>query len=218
MAAPAPPATIPVEIAVGPVLLVPNPPAFGDQPIHFGLQVEAAAIVDQALIRRYRSQIPAWAQGYAAGVREARVRPWWLALIPEVFIISPAFFHTGMYGGIWRPLGVGLPLVDTSAFRLGTEADPDLVGLFIHSSTLGVGSTSSTSTSYTVVIRPGVHLGVKGEFIIDAHWRISTGWSSDVFIPQALGRSPLEVTPLENSLWHLGGPFLMLHHRFEIPL
>lgn len=214
--APAPPASIPVEVAVGPVALVPNPPAFGDQPVHVGLQLEIAAVVDQELIRRYRSQIPAWARGYASTVKEARIRPWWLLLVPELFVISPGFLNTGMYGGVWRPVGVSFPLVDSGAFSVDAGADLDLVGLYIRSTTLGGGTSSSPSSTF--VIRPGVHLFAAAQVELSKQWRLSAGWSSDVFIPQALGRSPLQVLPLEDSIWHLGGPFVMVHHRFEIGL
>ena len=175
-----------------------------------------AAIIDQALIRRYRSQIPAWARGAASGLKEVRVRPWWLALVPELFVISPAFLNTGMYGGIWRPLGVNLPLVDTPGFSLKLGADVDVVGLFVHSTTLGGGT--KTAPSYTVVIRPGVHLGLAAEVPVTSSVRFSAGWSSDLFVPQPFGRGVFEIAPLEDSLWHLGGPFVLVHYRFGLPL
>ena len=210
------PREIPFEVAIGPAALIPNPPATFDQPVHIGVQLQMAAIVDQALIRQHRSQIPAWARSAASNLDEVRVRPWWLALVPELFVISPGFLNTGMYGGIWRPLGLNIPFVDTPGFVLKGGADLDLVGLFVHSSTLGGGT--KTSSSYTVVIRPGVHLGLSAEVPLSPSLRLSAGWSSDFFVPQALGQGPFAIAPLEDSLWHLGGPFFLVHYRFGIPL
>lgn len=214
--APKTPREIPFEVAIGPVALIPNSPATFDQPVHVGVQLQMAAIVDQALIRRHRSQIPAWARSAASNLDEVRVRPWWLALVPELFVISPGFLNTGIYGGIWRPLGLNIPFVDTPGFTLKGGADLDLVGLFVHSTTLGGGT--KTAPSYTVVIRPGVHLGLSAEVPLSPSVRLSAGWSSDFFVPQALGQGPFAITPLQDSLWHLGGPFFLVHYRFGIPL
>jgi hypothetical protein len=211
----APPAEIPVEVGWGPIALIPNPPATFDQVAYAGLQLQMAAVVDQALIRRHRSQIPAWARGTASRMNEIRVRPWWLALVPEVLVVSPAIWNTGLYGGIWRPFGLGLNLVDTERFDVHVEADVDFVALYMHSSTLGGGSVAAPSSTF--VLRPGVHLALSGELLVTNELRLSAGWSSDLFVPQALGRSIFEVGP-DNSLWHLGGPFLLIQHRFTIPL
>lgn len=209
------PKEIPVEVGWGPIALIPNPPATFDQVAYAGLQLQMAAVIDQALIRRHRAQIPAWARGTASTLSEVRIRPWWLALVPEVLVVSPAFMNTGAYGGIWRPLGAGVTVVDTERFDISAEADLDLVGLYLHSSTLGGGSVSAPSS--TLVLRPGVHLAVSGEVVVTKELRLSAGWSSDLFVPQALGRSIFEVGP-DNSLWHLGGPFVLIQHRFMLPL
>jgi len=42
---------------------------------------------------------------------------------------------------------------------------------------------------------------------------LSGGWSSDLFIPQPFGGAPWELEPLDDALWHLGGPFLKVHVR-----
>ncbi len=214
--APSGPVEIPIEIAAGPILLVPSPPAFFDQPAHFGLQIQAAAIVDRELIRQHKNQIPPWARGYAGNLNEVRVRPWWLALVPELLVLSPQIKDTGMYGAVWRPFGIGLTLVDTAAFRVKANAGLDAVALLIHSQTLGGGAPGAQS--FTLVLRPGLNLGVAGELPLSKELVASAGWSSDVFVPQALGRPPWEVTPLDDSIWHLGGPFLMLAYRFPIAL
>ena len=214
---PSGPVEIPVEVAVGPVLLLPSPPAFADQPVHVGLQLEIAAIIDRELIRRHRSQIPRWARQAAGNVDEVRIRPWWLALAPELLVISPQVFNTGMYGAVWRPYGLAVPLVDTPAFRVRAGADLAAVALLVHSNTLG-GAVPGSSQSFTLVLRPGLHLRLAGEVPLSKQLVVSGGWSSDIFVPQPLGRPPWEIFPLQNGLWHLGGPFLMVHYRFPLKL
>lgn len=202
------PIEIPVDIGVGPVLLWGNPPVGFDQLAHFALGIEAAAVVDQALIRRFERQIPPGIRQQARALGEVRVRPWWLALVPELIIVSPQLWNTGMYGAVWRPLGVGLTFLDKPV-RVSANAALDLAYVFIHSRTL---------PEPTHLVRPGVNLKLNAELPLSDTFLVSGGWSSDLFIPQPLGRSPLEVLPLDPALWHLGGPYLMLHYRFPLEL
>jgi hypothetical protein len=211
--APAGPVEVPVEVAVGPVALVPNPPALLDQPVHAGLMLDVAAVIDRDLIRKYRNRAPAWARGAAGSVNEVKLAPGPLAFIPETLIVSPAVFSTGMYGAIWRPFGLSMPLVDTPAFGLDAGAALSAVALFAHSSTLGV-PAGTTGQSFTFVLRPGVQLHVTAELPLSETLRLRAGWASDFFIPQPWGRPPWELFPLEDSLWHLGGPFLVVAYRF----
>lgn len=212
--APSGPVQIPIEIGAGPIALVPSPPGVFDQVAHFGLMIEVAAVVDQALIRQHKNQIPPWARAAAGNVTELKVRPWWLAIIPDTLVISPQFKDTGMYGAIWRPFGVGVPLVDQPGFKLTAGAALDAVALFVHSSVLGV--PAGGGQSYTLVLRPGINLRVSAEVPLGDSVRLSGGWSSDLFIPQPYGRLPWELAPLDVSLWHLGGPYLMLAWRFPL--
>jgi hypothetical protein len=200
-------------VGLGPVALVPSPPALFDQPAHLGLQIEVAAVINRELIRRHQSRLPPWARAAAGSVDEVKVAPSWLALVPEVLIISPAFLNTGMYGAIWRPFGLSIPLVDTPVFTLKTEAALDAVALVAHSSTLGIPAGQS-GQSLTFVLRPGLNLHLTGELPLGESVRLRGGWSSDLFVPQPWGRPPWELFPLEDSLWHLGGPFVMLAFRF----
>lgn len=210
--APSGPVEIPIEIAAGPVALIPSPPMFGDQPVFAGLQIQMAAVVDRELIRQHQREIPPWAKGVAGNLNEVRVRPWWLALVPELLVISPQVQNTGLYGAIWRPFGFGVTLVDNSVFRVKANAALDAVALVMHSTTLGGGTVDKQSL--TLVLRPGVNLAVAGELPLSKELLVSGGWSSDLFVPQALGRAPWQIGPLDDSLWHLGGPFLMVHYRF----
>lgn len=215
--APAGPVEVPVEVAVGPVALLPNPPGLFEQPVHAGLMLDVTAIIDRDLIRRHRNRAPAWARGAASSMNEVRIAPGPLAFIPETVIVSPAVFSTGLYGAIWRPLGLSIPLVNTPAFGLDAGAALSAVALFAHSSTLGVPAGTS-GQSFTFVLRPGIQLHVTAELPLSESLRLRGGWASDLFIPQPWGRPPWELFPLEDSLWHLGGPFLVLAYRFPYRL
>jgi hypothetical protein len=195
---------IPIDVGVGPVLLWGNPPLGLDQIAHFGLGFEAAAVIDPATLRRFEDQIPANLRKQARSLGQVRIRPWWLALVPELLVISPAFWNTGVYGAVWRPFGLGVTLLDEPV-RVSADAAIDLAYFFIHSSTL---------PEPTHFLRPGLNLRLNVEIPLTDSLRLATGWSSDFFVPQPLGRPPWEILPLDPALWHMGGPYLMLHVRF----
>lgn len=218
--APAGPVEIPIDVGVGPVLLVPNPgPIFDDGPLHFGLAVSLAAVVDQELIRRYQSRIPPEYRGMARNLDEVRVRPWFLGLIPELLVISPPVPalspNTGMYGAVWRPVGVSVSPI-SEPVRVSVGANLDVAYVLIHSATLGGGT--SEAHSFTHFLRPGVNLDATIEVPLSESLLVSTGWSSDLFIPQPIGRTPFEIEPVDQALWHLGGPFLKVHVRIPYQL
>jgi len=209
------PLTVPVEVAVGPIALVPSTPLLLDQPVHAGLRIELAAVVDQQLIRANAGRVPSWARGLAGSVSEVKVRPSWLGLLPEQLVISPQVLHTGLYGAVWRPFGVSVNLVDQPALRVTAGAAVNAVALLVHSTTMGVPAGAQPGTqALTLVLRPGLSASLAAEWIVTKEWRLSAGWASDLFVPQALGRPPWEITPVDNALFHLGGPYAMVHVRF----
>lgn len=203
------PVTVPIDIGVGPVALVPSWPMLLDQPVYGGMLLSLAAVIDQATIRRYKNQIPANLRQQAMQMDEVRIRPWFIALIPDVLVVSPAifdrglFFNSGMYGAIWHPLGIGVPLVKRPV-ELKLGADLALGYLFMHSRTL---------PSPTHFLRPGIRLDATLTIPITETFLISSGWASDLFVPQPLGQPPWAFWPLDNAMWHLGGPFIKLHVR-----
>lgn len=220
--APAGPVEIPIDVGIGPQLLLPNPgPIFDDGALHFGLAVSLAAVIDQELIRKHAGRIPAEYRGMARNLDEVRVRPWFLGLIPELLIISPQLPvvspNTGMYGAVWRPIGVGVSPI-AEPVRLSFGANIDVAYIFIHSQTLGGGTASAHSLTH--LLRPGINLDATLEWPLSKSVLLSTGWASDLFIPQPIGRTPFEIEPVDQALWHLGGPFLKLHIRvpYEVKL
>lgn len=210
---PAGPITVPIDVGVGPALLLPNPPAFASQPMFTGLSLSIAAVIDQELIRDHASQIPPGLRRAARGLHEVRYRPWFLAVVPELLVVSPqleGLSSTGMYGAVWRPLGIGLTLFDEPV-SVALNGALDVAALYVHSTALGGGS--ATAQSHTVFLRPGLNLELVLEVPLTDALLLSTGWSSDLFVPQPFGGAPWEIVPLDDALWHLGGPFLKVHVR-----
>jgi hypothetical protein len=198
---------IPIDVGVGPVAILPSPPLLLEQPVFTAATISIAAIVDRATIQKYKDRIPRQYREAASRVSRVEVTPWWLKLIPETLIISPDILpgvtNTGMYGAIWRPIGIGLTIVDTPV-RLSTNASLALTYVYIHSQT----------RPDTHFLRPGLTLDGVLEVPLSENLLVSTGWVSDFYIPQPLGGAPWEVLPWETWLWHLGGPFFKVHIRF----
>ena len=210
---PAGPVTVPIDIGVGPALLLPNPPAFAAQPMFTGLSLSIAAVIDQELIREHANRIPPGMRKAARGLNEVRYRPWFLAIVPKLLVLSPqleGLSSTGMYGAVWRPLGIGLTLLDEPV-RVAVNGAVDVAALYLHSTTLGGGSAATQS--HTLFLRPGLNLELVFKLPLTESLLLSGGWSSDLFIPQPFGRAPWEILPLDDALWHLGGPFLKVHVR-----
>ena len=218
---------IPIDVGVGPVAMIANPPATNAQLVFSGLELSLAAVIDQQLIREHQAQIPAQYRRLARGIDEAEIRPWFLALVPSRLIISPLVTElgggtiygegAGMYGAVWRPFGAGFTLLDKPV-RVGVNGAVDVAYIFIHSPVLGGGTTATNSITH--FLRPGVNLNLTATLPITKTLLISAGWSSDLFVPQPFGRPPWEIFPVEDSLWHLGGPFVAVHVRipYEVNL
>lgn len=207
------PVAIPIDVGIGPQLLVPNPPLFFEQPVYTALNISIAAVISKQLINENRDQIPKQYRDAAKSVNEVRIRPWWLALVPSTIVISPDVIPgvttTGMYGATWRPLGIGIDLL-SEPVRFNLHADLALSYLFLH----------SQLREPTHFLRPGVTLSAILEVPLGEMLLVSMGWASDLYIPQPLSQPPWTIFPLEDSLFHLGGPFLKLHVRipYEVSL
>lgn len=204
--APSGPVAIPIDIGFGPQVLVPNPPLFGEQPAYTALMISVAAVIDKELIRKNKRRIPKQYQQAAGQLDEVRIRPWYLLFIPNTIVLSPDVIPgvttTGMYGATWRPFGLGIDLLQDPV-RFNVHADLALTYLFLH----------SQLREPTHFLRPGITLSAAFEIPITESFLISTGWASDLYLPQPLSAPPWAILPYEDWLWHLGGPYLKLHIR-----
>jgi hypothetical protein len=205
------PVTVPVDVGIGPAAYIITGRVADDQPIHLGLKLSVQAIIDQATIQRHQNRIPPRLRARALRMKEVRISP--SILIPDALIISPAARNTGIYGVTWRPIGANIPLIDGEAVTLRLQAA--LLATYAY-------LTSSLPTIPTThFLRPGLDLGAELEMFPSPLFGISVGWSSGLYLPQALGSfalkpdSTLSATEARRAtLWHFGQAFLKIHVRF----
>ena len=190
---------VPLNIGIGPAAYLMTGPVYKDQPVHAGLKLSIAAVVDQATLRQARDRIPARYRSTAARVGEARVG---LIYLPESLIISPKVRNTGMYGATWRPLAAGFSLLRRP--RLSVSAGVLLTYLYMHSETLAAPMH---------FVRPGLNARVELEVPVSKAFLLGFGWDSQFYVPQRVGGTPLEVDRPRRSVWHLGQGFILLNFR-----
>lgn len=191
---------VPVDLGVGPAAYLITGPVFDDQPVHFGLKISLAAVIDRQTIERNKNRIPKQYRKLAAGVDEVRITP--SVLIPDALILSPKVRGTGLWGVTWRPVGVGVPLA-RGRLSLRLDAGLLLTYAFLHSDAL----------PNTHFLRPGVDLGAHAQVAVTKSFLVSLGWSSGLYVPQKLGAF-VQAAPLDQTMWHLGQAWLKLHFRF----
>jgi hypothetical protein len=203
--------TVPVDIGVGPVGYLINGPVTDDQPVHTGLKISIQAIIDQATIRAHQDRVPPRYREQALRMTEVRYSP--SIFIPDALFISPKLRHTGIYGITWRPISIGLPLVDASPVRLRLAAGLLLTYAYIYSDLATLPTTH--------FIRPGIDIGAELEIALHPSFLVSCGWASGFYVPQGmgtLGMGPFgdsqDYSALRQTLWHVGQGFVKLHFRF----
>ena len=193
---------IPIDIGVGPAANLITGPVFADQPVHTGLVFSAEAVLDKKAIRSVQGQVPSQYRDMVRSMNEIRISH---PLIPSQFFISPKGMlggSTGMYGIGFEPIAVGIPLVD-GPVRVSVDAGLLLTYAYLPSDTLGD----------THFLRPGVGPRGEVEVPLSESFLISFGWQSQLYIPQAVGGSILELGALDESIWHIGQGFLKFHVR-----
>jgi len=197
------PVDVPVDLGVGPAafLFVPGPVG-DDQALHYGLKISLQAIINQQLIQREKNRIPPQYRNMVASQKEIRLTPFPLTLIPEDIFISPKIDHTSIYGATIKPISIGAAL-GGGGVRLGLDLGVVVTAAYLSSDTL----------PNTFFLRPGLGATVELELMPTDVFGISIGWESAVYIPQVLGTF-LDVTPTNQSIWHIGDAFLKFHFRF----
>jgi hypothetical protein len=210
--------TVPVDVGVGPAALTWSGAIAQDQPIHFGLSISAAAIVDQATLKKHRKKIPAQLRRQLTQMEEIRVG---YLLIPDTLIVSPKQQHTSMYGATWSPISLGVPFTD-GPVRIKAQGSALFTYTFIHS--------DDTSLGTTHFFRPGLGLGGHMEFPLGGDFHFSVAWRSGLYLPQRLGGAIDALGPilsgalaehpedldLRRSIWHVGQGSAQLHYRFPV--
>jgi hypothetical protein len=144
-------------------------------------------------------------------MNEVRISP--SIFIPNALIISPKLQQTGIYGITWRPISLGLTLVDADPVRLQVGAGLLLTYAYLYSDLKALPNTH--------FIRPGLGLGAELEIALSRSFLVSFGWDSGFYVPQGLGKFGLgafgekqDYQALRQTLWHFGQGFVKLHVRF----
>ena len=208
---------VPVEVATGPAVFNLDRPQLGgnpnaiaaDQPWHFGWRLEIAAKIDSEWAEEHPHLIPEQHRGRLKGDSVVRVSPAELSAIPRSLYISPKVWNTGMYGATWELFhaGVGLRLGEV---QLGVGGGLIFTYFFMHSDTL----------DNFHFVRPGLDLEVKAYIPFADDAGMSLGWSSHVYIPQAIGGGVFDFGGSDTTtpLWHIGETFVMFHYVFDMNL
>lgn len=195
---------VPVEVGAGPSAFIFTGQVFEDQPVHFGLALSAAAVLDRKFLKKHKKRVPARYRALISRMDEVRISYWWL---PDTLIISPPVWGgTQMYGISWRPLSLGVPLVKKGV-RITASVGPRLTWLFIHSTSI---------PSPTHFLRPGLDARLNMEIPVSQRFRFSVGGASQVYIPQRIGAGFFEIGPMRENIWHIGQLYLKFQVRFPM--
>ena len=197
---------VPVDLGVGPAAYMINNPIFLDQPVHFGMKISVAAIINRALLRRYRNRVPSRYRSMLSRMRELRYNP--LFFIPDSLVISPKINNTQMYGITFRPFAIGLSLM-SSPVRISLGAGLLLSYVFIESDKL------ANKPMVMHFLRPGIDIVLDIEIPITRSFLISFGWASQVYVPQGVNSQIFAIPEaFEDWVWHFGQAYFLLHFRF----
>ncbi len=193
---------VPIDIGVGPTANMVTGPVYRDQPVHTGLTLSIAAVLDKKTLRQLKSEIPSQYRQQVLQMDEIRISHF---LIPDQFFISGRGWMggtTGMYGIGFRPLALSLPVVK-GPVRVDLGTGLRLTYAYLPSDTLG----------NTHFLRPGLDLKGTVEVPLSESFLVSFGWNSQVYIPQEVGGSILELGAFDQSIWHIGQGFAKVHVR-----
>jgi len=193
---------IPIDIGVGPAANLITGPVYRDQPVHTGLVISIAAVLDKKRLRQLKHEIPSQYRSQVLQMDEIRISHF---LIPDQFFISGRGWFggsTGMYGVGFRPLSIRIPLLK-GPFRFDVGAGLRATYAYLPSDTLG----------NTHFLRPGIDVKANVEVPLSETLLVSFGWNSQAYIPQEVGGSILSLGDLDSSMWHIGQGYFKVHVR-----
>jgi hypothetical protein len=205
--------TVPVDVAVGPTANWFTGPIGDDQFFHYGLKFDVGAIIDQKTIQANKHRIPKKYRGMAGKMKEFVYRPfWWL---PDSLLISPDMGHGQMYGITFRPIGLGLSLINNNFMKFSLSAGAVLTYAWMANDTWV--SEHGYEADSMHFLRPGVDAKAEVLLKLSKGFLLSFGWDSYFYVPQRIGAGPFDElgeNVLEESAWHNGQAFVLLHFRF----
>ena len=197
------PVTVTADVGVGPAVHLVTGPLQRDQVVHWGLKLDVQAIIDQATIRANQDRIPKKWRQRALALEEFRLSPfWWL---PDTLVVSPRVNRTGMYGVVFRPLALGLTLLN---HPVRASLGAGLLATYLY-------VDSALFPGAMHFLRPGLDLRAELEVPLGRAFALSLGWASQFYVPQELGSGLRGVGDgVHHTIWHVGQAFLLLHVRF----
>lgn len=205
--------TVPVDVGIGPTANQWFGTIGTDQQFHWGLKMDLAAIIDQKTIRANKHRIPKKYRGMASKMKEVVYRPFWY--LPDSLLLSPETGNGQMWGVTFRPMGLGLSLIDSGFLKLSLSAG--LVLTCAHmSNDLWISKHSYDSDSMWF-LRPGANVKATLLLKLSKSFLVSLGYDAFAYVPQTLGRDFWEEVGenlMEDSAWLNGQAFVMLHFRF----
>ena len=196
---------IPINVGVGPAVYQFSGMIEDNQPLHYGLALDIAAIIDKAAIKEHKDKIPKKYRKMVAKIGEARVG---YMLIPDSLFLSPGEAGTTIYGATWRPISMNVPLkLPGMKLKFGT-------GLVMSYSYIDIAADGDAPSSTTHFFRPGLDLRAHLEIPLTDSFIVSLGWSSGFYVPQEVGGDFSAMGEGDRSLWHIGQGSLVFNYRF----
>jgi hypothetical protein len=196
---------IPINVGVGPAVYQFGGVIEDNQPLHYGLALDVAAIIDKAAIKKHKDKIPKKYRKMVAKIGEARVG---YMLIPDSLFLSPGEDGTSIYGATWRPISVNVPL-KLPGMKLKFGA-----GLVMSYSYIDIAANGDVPASTTHFFRPGLDLRAHLEIPLTESFIVSLGWSSGFYVPQEVGGDFSAMGEGDQSLWQIGQGSLVFNYRF----
>ena len=195
--------TVPVEIGVGPAANIISGEMQERQTFFYGARINLEAVIDKALIKKYKKRIPRQYRKMAMELDEVRFRPAPLSYVPKTLYISPG--ENAMYGAMWDILGVGTGLGPVKA-----TADLQFAYAYLRYQALDEAGAAQSMH----LLRPAIGLTAHIPVMLTGSVGFDIGWRSTVMPPQELGASPLSFTEkLDGSIWHIGQAYFAFTYR-----
>ncbi len=195
--------TVPVEIGVGPAANIISGEMQERQTWFYGARINLEAVIDKALIKKYKKRIPRRYRKMAMQLDEVRLRPAPLSYIPKTLYISPG--ENAMYGAMWDLFGVGTRLGPVKA-----SADLQFAYAYLRYQALDEADTAQSMH----LLRPAIGFTAHLPLMLTDSVGFDIGWRSTVMPPQEIGASPLSFTQdVDGSIWHIGQAYVAFTYR-----
>ncbi len=148
---------VPFNVGIGPtVFWIPGVAA---REFHTGFNLALYGVITPQTLQDNKEKIPLKYRRYLNTMREVRLAPLWMILVPQYVIASPASLGSddALYGAIWSLLSVGPEFISKRYMVLEGKFSPTVSYLHVDSddneqteNLVGVGCMLSLSLTYTI--------------------------------------------------------------------